>query len=65
MTSNTFKILDCTLRDGGYYNKWDFDQDTDWLDQGRPVASAFGSPPGATVRFPDHFVTTIPLGSPL
>ena len=22
------KILDCTLRDGGYYNKWDFDQDT-------------------------------------
>ena len=20
------KILDCTLRDGGYYNKWDFDQ---------------------------------------
>ena len=22
------KILDCTLRDGGYYNKWDFEQDT-------------------------------------
>lgn len=21
-----FKILDCTLRDGGYYNNWDFDQ---------------------------------------
>lgn len=21
------KILDCTLRDGGYYNKWDFDPD--------------------------------------
>ena len=19
------KLLDCTLRDGGYYNKWDFD----------------------------------------
>ena len=19
------KILDCTLRDGGYYNQWDFD----------------------------------------
>ena len=19
------KILDCTLRDGGYYNSWDFD----------------------------------------
>ena len=19
-------LLDCTLRDGGYYNKWDFDQ---------------------------------------
>ena len=22
------KILDCTLRDGGYYNKWDFDRNT-------------------------------------
>ena len=21
------KILDCTLRDGGYYNRWDFDKD--------------------------------------
>ena len=21
------KILDCTLRDGGYYNQWDFDTD--------------------------------------
>lgn len=21
------KILDCTLRDGGYYNQWDFDED--------------------------------------
>ena len=28
MTNNNVKILDCTLRDGGYYNKWDFDQDT-------------------------------------
>jgi 4-hydroxy 2-oxovalerate aldolase len=24
MTSQ-LKILDCTLRDGGYYNNWDFD----------------------------------------
>jgi 4-hydroxy 2-oxovalerate aldolase len=23
-----FKLLDCTLRDGGYYNNWDFDQET-------------------------------------
>jgi 4-hydroxy 2-oxovalerate aldolase len=23
-----FKILDCTLRDGGYYTNWDFDRDT-------------------------------------
>lgn len=23
---NTMKILDCTLRDGGYYTNWDFDQ---------------------------------------
>ena len=22
-----FKILDCTLRDGGYYNKWNFSLD--------------------------------------
>jgi len=22
----TFKVLDCTLRDGGYYNKWDFSE---------------------------------------
>ena len=21
------KILDCTLRDGGYYNNWDFDHE--------------------------------------
>ena len=21
---NKFKILDCTLRDGGYYNNWNF-----------------------------------------
>lgn len=25
---NQIKILDCTLRDGGYYNSWDFDKDT-------------------------------------
>jgi 4-hydroxy 2-oxovalerate aldolase len=24
---NNFKILDCTLRDGGYYTNWDFDKD--------------------------------------
>ena len=23
----TIKILDCTLRDGGYYNNWDFSKD--------------------------------------
>jgi 4-hydroxy 2-oxovalerate aldolase len=23
---NKFKLLDCTLRDGGYYNAWDFDK---------------------------------------
>ncbi len=22
----TFKILDCTIRDGGYYTNWDFDK---------------------------------------
>jgi 4-hydroxy 2-oxovalerate aldolase len=25
MKTNSFKILDCTLRDGGYYTNWDFD----------------------------------------
>lgn len=25
--NNTIKILDCTFRDGGYYNAWDFDYD--------------------------------------
>ena len=24
MKKNELKILDCTLRDGGYYNNWDF-----------------------------------------
>ena len=28
MTNTNIKILDCTLRDGGYYNKWDFDRNT-------------------------------------
>ncbi len=26
MNTNEIKILDCTLRDGGYYNLWDFDE---------------------------------------
>jgi UDP-N-acetylglucosamine 2-epimerase len=25
---NKFKLLDCTLRDGGYYTNWDFHRDT-------------------------------------
>lgn len=25
--NKNFKILDCTLRDGGYYTNWDFDKD--------------------------------------
>ena len=24
---NNISILDCTLRDGGYYNSWDFNRD--------------------------------------
>lgn len=27
MKQKNFEILDCTLRDGGYYNDWDFDKD--------------------------------------
>ena len=27
MKKNELKILDCTLRDGGYYNNWDFSRD--------------------------------------
>lgn len=25
---NKFKLLDCTLRDGGYYTNWGFNRDT-------------------------------------
>ena len=33
MADNNFKILDCTLRDGGYYTKWDFESSivTDYI----------------------------------
>ena len=27
-SSNSLVTLDCTLRDGGYYNSWDFDEKT-------------------------------------
>ena len=27
MTTGSVNLLDCTLRDGGYYNAWDFDAD--------------------------------------
>ena len=27
MKKNGLKILDCTLRDGGYYNNWDFSKE--------------------------------------
>tara|TARA_B110001452_G_scaffold89125_1_gene73047 strand:+ start:87 stop:512 length:426 start_codon:yes stop_codon:yes gene_type:complete len=27
MNKNNLKILDCTLRDGGYYNNWDFSRE--------------------------------------
>jgi 4-hydroxy 2-oxovalerate aldolase len=26
MTKKKIKLLDCTLRDGGYYTNWDFDK---------------------------------------
>ena len=26
MLSNNFKLLDCTMRDGGYLNNWSFDK---------------------------------------
>ena len=26
LNQRLIKLLDCTLRDGGYYNKWDFDR---------------------------------------
>ena len=28
MNTNSIKILDCTLRDGGYINNWDFKIDS-------------------------------------
>ena len=27
MAKNKLNILDCTLRDGGYYNNWHFEKD--------------------------------------
>ena len=27
MGKTKLRVLDCTLRDGGYYNNWDFDPD--------------------------------------
>ena len=34
MSAKKLNILDCTLRDGGYYTNWDFDASlvTDYLD---------------------------------
>ena len=28
MKNNNVTLVDCTLRDGGYYNNWDFDSST-------------------------------------
>ena len=28
MSAQETYVLDCTFRDGGYYNKWDFDRGT-------------------------------------
>lgn len=37
------KLLDCTLRDGGYYNSWDFSPDliNDYLDAMKNIQADF------------------------
>ena len=69
----SLKILDCTLRDGGYYNNWDFEHELvkvylksmenasiDVLEIG------FRSPPKASFMGPflystDEYISTLPL----
>ena len=67
------KILDCTLRDGGYYNNWDFYQDLveaylDAMDQASVyiVEIGFRSPPnrsfmGTYFYQLDDYLEKIPL----
>ena len=67
------KILDCTLRDGGYYNNWDFDSDLveTYLNAMRQasidvIEIGFRSPPkqsfvGPFVYSLDDYLETLPL----
>jgi len=43
MSVNKLNILDCTLRDGGYYNDWDFDAElvSDYLESGTKAGLDF------------------------
>jgi 4-hydroxy 2-oxovalerate aldolase len=70
---NSIKILDCTLRDGGYYNNWDFDSELVeiYLDSmGKAsidiIEIGFRSPPKKSFMGPyvyslDDFLETLPL----
>ncbi len=73
MEKQKITLLDCTLRDGGYYNNWDFDLDLVKLYL-KSMAEAsmdvveigFRSPPknsfmGPYVYTMDDFLETLPL----
>lgn len=73
MKKQPLKILDCTLRDGGYYNKWDFDSDLvetylSAMDQASidVIEIGFRSPPKNTFMGPfvyslDNYLVSLPL----
>ena len=73
MRNKRIKILDCTLRDGGYYNNWDFYQDLvetylKAMDQASidVVEIGFRSPPSRSFMGPylysqDDYLEKLPL----
>ncbi len=73
MKNKKLKILDCTLRDGGYYNNWDFDHElVELYLKSMKEASidvieiGFRSPPkqsfmGPYVYSMDDYLETLPL----
>ena len=73
MKKKTLTILDCTLRDGGYYNNWDFDSDLvetylNAMSQASidVIEIGFRSPPKQSFMGPfvyslDDYLETLPL----
>ena len=74
---HSLRILDCTLRDGGYYNNWDFDPELVEVyleSMGKSsidvVEIGFRSPPKTSFMGPfyystDEYISTLPLPNEL